>query len=79
MNNKAKYDNVFFECFSVSPEMLNEKLSYQSIPAWDSVGHMGMIAGLEESFNIMMETDDIIEFSSYTVGIEKLKKYGIEI
>ncbi len=79
MSNLEKYNNVFLESFSVSPDKLNESLTYQSIPAWDSVGHMGMIAGLEEVFDIMMETDDIIEFSSYTVGIEKLKKYGIDI
>ncbi len=79
MSNKEKYDNVFMESFSVTAEMLNASLAYQSIPAWDSVGHMGMIAGLEEAFDIMMETDDIIEFSSYEVGIEKLRKYGIEI
>lgn len=79
MSNKEKYDSVFLESFSISAEMLNDSLTYQSIPAWDSVGHMGMIAGLEEVFDIMMETDDIIEFSSYKVGIQKLKKYGIEI
>ncbi len=79
MSNKEKYDAVFIESFSISSELLNESLVYQSIPAWDSVGHMGMIAGLEETFDIMMETDDIIEFSSYTIGMEKLKKYGIEI
>jgi len=79
MSNKEKYDQVMMESFSVSADMLNESLKYQSVPAWDSVGHMGMIAGLEEAFGIMMETDDIIEFSSYTTGIEKLKKYGVEI
>lgn len=79
MNNKDKYDNVFMESFSVSREVLNDSFVYQSVPAWDSVGHMGMIAGLEEAFDIMLETDDIIEFSSYTVGMEKLKKYGIDI
>jgi len=79
MDNREKYNNVFLESFSISADKLNELLVYQSIPAWDSVGHMGMIAGLEETFDIMMETDDIIEFSSYTVGIEKLKKYGIQI
>jgi acyl carrier protein len=79
MSNKDKYDNVFLESFSISPEMLNDDLVYQSISAWDSVGHMGMIAGLEEVFDIMLETDDIIEFSSYKVGTEILKKYGVEI
>ena len=40
---------------------------------------MGMIAALEDAFGIMMDTEDIIEFGSYTIGIEKLRKYGIEI
>ena len=52
---------------------------YQCIPAWDSVGHMGMIASLEDAFDIMMDIDDIVDFSSYTVGIEKLKNYDIVI
>lgn len=79
MSNKQKYDNVFIENFSVSADQLNDKFVYQCVPAWDSVGHMAMIASLEEAFGIMMETDDIIEFGSYTMGIEKLKKYGVDI
>jgi len=79
MLNKEKYNKVFVECFSVNESDLNEGFTYQCVPSWDSVGHMGMIAALEETFNIMMDTEDIIEFGSYTIGIEKLKKYGIEI
>ena len=79
MSNKAKYDQVFIESFSVSADQLNDKFVYQCVPAWDSVGHMGMIAALEDAFGIMMETEDIIEFGSYTIGIEKLKKYGVEV
>ena len=79
MNNKEKYDKVFMECFSVSADLLNENFTYQCVPAWDSVGHMGMVAALEDAFGIMMETEDIIEFGSYTIGKEKLKKYGIEV
>lgn len=79
MSNKEIYDQVFVESFSVTPDVLNDKFVYQCVPAWDSVGHMGMIAALEEAFDIMMETEDIIDFGSYTIGIEKLKKYGVEI
>lgn len=79
VNNIEKYKKVFVECFSVREDVLNETFTYQCVAAWDSVGHMGMIAALEDTFGIMMETEDIIEFSSYTVGIDKLKKYGIEI
>jgi acyl carrier protein len=79
MTNKEKYNKVFVDSFSVGEELLNENFTYQCVPAWDSVGHMGMIAALEDAFGIMMETEDIIEFSSYTVGIDTLKKYGVEI
>jgi hypothetical protein len=40
---------------------------------------MGMIAAIEEVFDIALETDDIIEFSSYTAGIEILRKYKVDI
>jgi acyl carrier protein len=79
MNNKDKYKKVFVDCFSVAEDVLNENFTYQCVAAWDSVGHMGMIAALEDTFGIMMETEDIIEFGSYTIGIDKLKKYGVEI
>ena len=61
MSNKEKYDQVFIESFSVNQSQLNQNFVYQCVPEWDSVGHMGMIAGLESSFDIMMETDDIID------------------
>jgi len=79
MTNKEKYDAVFVECFAVEPTQLTENLTYQSVSTWDSVGHMAMIAQLEDGFGIMMEVDDIIDFSSYTVGIQILAKYGVDI
>ncbi len=79
MTNKEKYDKVFLDCFALSPDQLGESLTYQSVAAWDSVGHMGMVAALEEAFGIMMEMDDIIDFSSYTKGIELLGKYKVSI
>jgi len=77
MTNREIYDEVFIECFSVDKSQLNSGFVYESVPEWDSVGHMGMIAELEEKFDILMETDDIIDFSSYLKGIELISKYGI--
>jgi len=76
--NREKYDKVFVDCFAINVDQLNESLTYQSIASWDSVGHMGMVAALEEAFGIMMEMDDIIDFSSYHKGMELLKKYDID-
>jgi acyl carrier protein len=79
MTNQEKYDNAFVECFAVGPEVLNNEFVYQCIPAWDSIGHMSLIALLEQEFDFMMDMDDVIDFGSYTKGIELLRKYDIEI
>jgi acyl carrier protein len=68
MNNQEKYDNCFINSLNVNFEQL-KSLAYQSVPLWDSVGHMQLIAALEEQFDIMMETDDIIDLSSYEKGL----------
>ncbi len=56
-----------------------EGLEYQGVPSWDSVGHMALMAALEEAFNIELETDDIVDFSSFERGIEILSKYGVTL
>ena len=78
MGNLEKYNQAFMDVFELSNENLDDKLVYQSIQLWDSVGHMSLIAALEEAFDIMMEMDDIIDLSSYEKGKEILtEKYGI--
>ena len=74
MTNIEKYKQVFIKLFGVKEKEL-QKLKYQGVDAWDSVGHMGLIAELEETFNIMIETDDIIDFNSFLKGYEILNKY----
>jgi len=78
MSNKGKYDEIFIEIFNVSSEDLSA-LEYNAIPQWDSVGHMALMAALEEKFDVMMEMDEIIGFSSYEKGIETLTEHGIKM
>ncbi len=78
MTNDEKYRQLFIATFGVTGEAL-PGLAYQGVDAWDSVGHMELIAGLEEMFNIMMETDDIIRFNSFTIGYEILRKYDVRV
>ena len=78
MTNKAKYDEIFIEVFEINLSDLTDDLEYQSIPSWDSVGHMSLMAELEDGFDIMLEMDDIVDFGSYKTGIETMKKYGVE-
>lgn len=78
MSNKEKYTNIFMECFEVSAEEC-KRLTYTGIQAWDSVGHMSLVAAIEDAFDIMMDTDDIIDLSSFEKGMEILsEKYDVE-
>lgn len=78
MTNREKYINAFVEGLEIAEDKV-VGLEYQAIPEWDSVGHMSLDACIEDAFEIMMDTDDIVDFSSYEKGIEILKKYDVEI
>lgn len=71
MTNTEKYTNAFVEALGVEAEQV-DGLEYQAITEWDSVGHMTLVAAIEDAFDIMMDTDDIIDFSSYEKGKEIL-------
>lgn len=78
MTNLEKYNQAFVEALEITEDQL-PGLEYQAIEQWDSVGHMGLVATLEDAFDIMMDTDDIIDFSSYEKGKEILaNNYQIE-
>ncbi|SFD41776.1 acyl carrier protein [Ruminococcus albus] len=78
MSNIEKYQRVFCELFNVEIENLNEEFTFANIDQWDSMAHLTLINELEENFDVMFETDDILHFGGYLNGIEILKRYGIE-
>ncbi len=78
MTNIEKYNQAFVEVLNIEEETL-KGLSYKDVKQWDSIGHMSLIAELEDAFDIEIETDDIIDFSSYEEGKEILAKYGVEL
>ena len=79
MTNLEKYNDIFTKTFEIKEEEL-EGLKYQGVSAWDSVGHMSLISSLENAFDIMFDTIDVIDFSSYEKGKEILSKeeYGVD-
>ena len=73
-----KYSEIFKTALNVGDDKVNENLKYNEIDEWDSIGHMTLMAALEEEYKISLKTDDIVDFSSYKKGVEILKKYKIE-
>nr|WP_300304249.1 acyl carrier protein [uncultured Anaerostipes sp.] len=78
MTNLGKYDKVFRRVLKKEQDELKD-LGYRGVPAWDSLGHMNLIGELEEVFDVMLETPDMLAFSSYEKGKEIMKKYGVVI
>ncbi len=78
MSNIDKYKKSFINALEIEESQLTDDLKYNDITEWDSIGHMTLIADLEETFNVTLETDDIIDFSSYEKGKEILQKYKID-
>ena len=79
MTNLEKYLAAFKEALEIDEAALTDNLAFDSIPEWDSVGHMRLMASLEDAFDIMFETEDIMDFSSLGKGKEIMKKYDVEL
>jgi acyl carrier protein len=75
---RKQVEAVFSVALGIDSSLVNDELSYNSIKEWDSVAHMGLVAALEETYGIMLETDDIIDMSSVAKAKQILAKYGVE-
>lgn len=74
-NRDARLTTVFAKALSISESEVCDELLYQSIPKWDSVGHMALVAAIEEEFNIMIDTEDVIDMSSFAAAKDIVRKY----
>ena len=79
MTNIEIYKKAFQESLSLDASKIHDKLEYNTIPEWDSIGHMSLISELESKFGISFETDDIIDLNSFKKGKVILKKYKVDI
>ena len=77
MTNLEKYTQTFCDTLGITEDQ-TMGLEYQGVEAWDSVGHMTLVAALEDAFNISLDTDDIIDLSSFEKGQEILAKYDVK-
>ena len=72
-----KYNRVFVEIFGLKQNFLPENVTRNGIK--DSIGHISLITKLEDEYDILFDTDDILKFNSYLTGIDILKKYGVKL
>lgn len=78
MTNAEKLHQTFVEALGIDESLVTDDLTYNTIEQWDSTAHMLLIAQLEDTFDIMLDTDDIIDMSSVAKAKTILAKYDIQ-
>lgn len=75
--NEQQLKEVFAKTFDIPVERVTDDLSYDSFAAWDSIAHMALIAAIDQTFKIMMDTEDVIDLNSFAKAKSLLTKYNI--
>lgn len=76
--SSEKLTTAFVEALQIDAAQVVDGLEYNTIKEWDSVAHMALIAALEDQFDVMLDTDDIIDMSSVAKAKEILGKYDVQ-
>ena len=78
MENTEKLIDAFVQALNIEKSAVNDGLKYQAIPQWDSIAHMVLVSQIEEAFDISLETDDVLDLSSFSKAKEIVAKYGVK-
>ena len=79
MTNLEKYNAIFTEVFGATVEQLGNDYSKETVSEWDSVHQLNIISLMEETFDLMLDPEDIMACTSYNAGKEILAKNDIEL
>jgi acyl carrier protein len=68
---------VFEKAFGYDPKRFSVRLAPEDVPNWDSIGHMNLVATLEQEFNLQFEVDEIMEMSSPQKILDIMRARGV--
>lgn len=79
MSNLKKYNGIFTEVFGVDASALGDGFGKDSVAEWDSVHQLNLVSLAEDAFDIMLDPEDIMAFTSYAKGLEIMRNQGVEL
>ncbi|WP_281644739.1 acyl carrier protein [Bacteroides zoogleoformans] len=79
MTNLEKINSIFCEVFSVEVSVLNNEFNKEMVERWDSIHQLSLISSIEDKFDIILDAEDILDFTSYCNAKSILLKCGIEL
>lgn len=79
MTNLEKLNDLFCEVFSVETSALTERFDNKNVGIWDSVHQLTLTTAVEDAFDIILDPEDIIQFTSYENVKQILLRNGIDL
>jgi acyl carrier protein len=76
-NSEQKLRDIFADVLGLPPSEINDDVTYDQTKGWDSIAHMSLVAALESGFDIMLDTDEVIDMSSFAKARSILRKHGV--
>ncbi|MEU8247040.1 acyl carrier protein [Nonomuraea sp. NPDC048916] len=77
MGHLDRLRDVFRASLSLPDGTDVDGLEYRAIPQWDSLAHMALVAAMEDEFAVMIDTDEMIDMSSFAHAARLLEKHGV--
>ncbi len=78
MSLNDRLHTVFVDALDLPADVDVENLKYRDIPQWDSLGHMTLVAAIEDEFAVQLETEQVIDLSSFKVAVDLLRSLGVD-
>ena len=69
-----KLVGVFSEVFGMAPERVYADLGPEEVEQWDSIGHVALVAAIETTFSISLDSDEVMEITSFRTAVSTLEK-----
>ena len=79
MTNLEKYNDIYVQVFGADVAQLGENYNKETVSEWDSVHQLNIISLMEETFDLMLDPEDIMACTSYNAGKEILTRNGVEL
>ena len=79
MSELQRLRDAFRTALDLPADSPVDDLQYQDNEKWDSLAHMSLVATIEDEFLVMIDTDDVINLSSFAEAVRILAKYGVNV
>jgi acyl carrier protein len=67
---------VIASTLKVTPDKITRETSDKDLVAWDSLAHVNLMMGLEQTFDLFLEVEDFTQLTSVPAILEYLKEQG---